>query len=277
MAGGTGFDDPDFAPPRTLALSAALAMGAAGLILLLACTNVANLLLARASARGREVGIRLALGASRTRLVRQFLTEGLLLALLGGAAGTALAAWSSEIQAIMVPRLQFPVGFNVALDQRVLAFGLVVSLLTSLLFGLAPGLRAARQDVVTMLKSQEMRSRPPRWGLDLRSVLVIGQVSLSLVLLISGGLFLKSLLNARTVDVGLARQNRLLLSLDPGLQGYDSARAQALYRELIRPVGSCRAWTSATLGFPIPLDTYGRTRTLFPDARAAGPRVWTPA
>ena len=265
LPGGSGFDDPDFAPPRVLALSAALAMGASGLILLLACTNVANLLLARASGRGREVGIRLALGASRAGLVRQFLTEGLLLAMLGGAAGTALAAWTGEIQEVIVPRLQFPVGFDVTLDRRVLAFGLIVSLLTSLLFGLAPGLRAARQDVVTMLKSQEMRSRTPRWGLDLRSILVIAQVALSLVLLIGGGLFLRSLLNARTVDVGLARENRMLLSLDPGLQGYDSTRVAALYRELIRRVERLPGVTSATLGFPIPLDTYGRTRTLYPD------------
>ncbi len=112
LPGGTRFDNPDFAPVQTLVLSAALAMGAAGLILLLACTNVANLLLARASARGREIGVRLALGASRGRLVRQFLTEGMLLAVSGGAAGIAVSSWNPEIQALMVPRLQFPVGLR---------------------------------------------------------------------------------------------------------------------------------------------------------------------
>lgn len=263
LAGGSGFDDPDFAPPQTLVLSAALAMGAAGLILLLACTNVANLLLARASARGREIGVRLALGASRSRLVRQFLTEGALLAVVGGAAGTAVASWSTEIQALMLPRLQFPVGFEVSLDRRVLFFGLAISLLTSLLFGLAPALRAARYDVVAMLKDSQPRTRPPRWGLDLRSLLVVGQVSLSLVLLVGGGLFLKSLLNARKMEVGLARENRLLLSLDPGLQGYDSARTERLYRELIQRVRELPEVASATLAFPLPLDTYGNSRSVF--------------
>lgn len=269
LAGGSGFDDPDFAPPQTLVLSAALAMGAAGLILLLACTNVANLLLARASARGREIGVRLALGASRSRLVRQFLTEGALLAVVGGAAGTAVASWNTEIQALMLPRLQFPVGFDVSLDRRVLFFGLAISLLTSLLFGLAPALRAARCDVVAMLKDSQPRTRPPRWGLDLRSLLVIGQVSLSLVLLIGGGLFLKSLLNAREMDVGLTRENRLLLSLDPGLQGYDSARTDRLYRELIQRVRELPEVASATLGFPLPLDTYGRSRSVFLEGQEA--------
>ncbi len=263
ISGGTGFDDPDFAPRETLVLSAALAMGAAGLILLLACTNVANLLLARASARGREIAVRLALGATRSRLVQQLLTEGLLLAVVGGAAGIVLSSWNSEIQEAMVPRLQFPVGFEISLDHRVLLFGLGISLLTSLLFGLVPALRAARHDVVGMLKNAEPKGRPPRWGLDLRSFLVIGQVSLSLVLLVGGGLFLKSLVHARDIDVGLAPNNRMLLSLDPGLQGYDSARSDALYRTLLQRVRELPGVASATLGFPIPLDTYGRSRTVF--------------
>ena len=263
LPGGAGFEHPDFVPIQTVVLSAALAMGAAGLILLLACTNVANLLLARASARGREIGVRLALGASRGRLVRQFLTEGLLLAIVGGVAGTAVASWSTGIQALMVPQLQFPVGFEAPLDRRVLVFGLIVSLLTSLLFGLAPAIRAARHDVVGMLKDSPPSTRPPRWGLDLRSLLVIGQVALSLVLLVGGGLFVKSLLNAREMDVGLARDNRLLLSLDPGLQGYDSTRSDQVYRDLIQRVRELPRVASATLGFPLPLDTHGRTRTLF--------------
>ncbi len=168
----------------------------------------------------------------------------------------------------MVPRLQFPVGFDVSLDRRVLFFGLAISLLTSLLFGLAPALRAARHDVVAMLKDSQPRTRPPRWGLDLRSMLVIGQVSLSLVLLIGGGLFLKSLLNARGMDVGLARENRLLLSLDPGLQGYDSVRTESLYRVLIQRVRELPTVASATLGFPLPLDTYGRSRSVFLEGSA---------
>jgi predicted permease len=263
LPGGSGFDNPDFTPHETLVLSAALAMAAAGLILLLACTNVANLLLARASTRDREVGVRLALGASRGRLVRQFLTEGLLLAVVGGGIGIGLASWTTEIQELMVPRLQFPVGFQVSLDHRVLGFGLVISLLTSLLFGLAPALGAAKHDPVAMLKDSPPAVRPSRWGMDLRSLLVIGQVSLSLVLLVGGGLFLKSLLHARELDVGLGRDHRLLLSLDPGLQGYDSARVDRIYRELLQQIRELPQVTSATLGFPLPLDTYGRSRTVY--------------
>ncbi len=263
LSGRSGFDDPDFTPIRVLVLSAALSMTAVGLILLLACTNVANLLLARASARGREIAVRLALGASRARLVRQFLTESLLLSAVGGGAGVALASWTGELQAMLVPRLQFPVGFEVSLDRGVLVFGLVLSVLASLLFGLAPGLHAARSDVTSMLKGQGARAKPSRWGLDLRSILVVGQVALSLVLLIGGGLFLKSFFSARALDVGLAREQRLLLSLDPGLQGYDSARTQLLYRELLDHVHEIPEVSAATLTFPLPLDGYGRNRYVF--------------
>jgi predicted permease len=269
LSGRSGFDDPDFTPIRVLVLSAALAMSAVGLILLLACTNVANLLLARASARGREIALRLALGAGRARLMRQFLTESLLLSAIGGGAGVALASWTGEIQAMLVPRLQFPVGFEVSLDRRVLAFGLVLSVLTSFLFGLAPGLHAARYDVTAMLKGQGERARPSRWGLDFRSLLVIGQVALSLVLLIAGGLFLKSFLNARALDVGLVRDHRLLLSLDPGLQGYDSARSQLLYRGLLDRVREIPEVSAASLSFPLPLDTYGRNRSVFIEGDAS--------
>jgi predicted permease len=259
----TGFDDPDGAPPQMILLSAGLAMGAVGLILLLACTNVANLLLARASARSREVAIRLALGASRSRLMRQFLTESLLLALAGGAAGTALAVWSAGIQELMIPRFQFQVGFDTSLDHRVLAFAFGISVLTALLFGLAPGLHASRPDLTVVLKNQGGRMWRGRRRLELRSLLAIGQVSLSLLLLIGGGLFLKSLLKARTLDAGLAREHRLLLSLNPGLQGYDEARGRELYRKLVVGVRELTGVASATLAFPLPLDTYGRSRTVF--------------
>ncbi len=269
LSGRSGFDDPDFFPTRVLVLSAAVAMSAVGLILLLACTNVANLLLARASARGREIAVRLALGAGRARLVRQFLTESLLLSVIGGGVGVALASWTTELQATMVPRLQFPVGFEVSLDRRVLVFGLVLSILTSLLFGLAPGLHAAKSDVTSMLKGQGARAKPSRWGLDLRSLLVVGQVALSLMLLIGGGLFLKSFLSARTLDVGLVRDQRLLLSLDPGLQGYDSTRTRLLYRELLDRVREIPEVSAATLSFPVPLDTYGRNRYVYIEGDAS--------
>lgn len=261
----TGFNDPDAVPPQVLLLSAGVAMGAVGLILLLACANVANLLLARASARSREVAVRLALGASRGRLLGQFLSESLLLALAGGAAGTALALWSGDLQKLMIPRLQFQVGFDTSLDLRVLAFTLAISVLTALLFGLAPALNASRPDLALVLKDQGARlgRGPGRRRPEARSLIAIGQVSLSLVLLIGGGLFLKSLLKARTLAPGLEREHRLLLSLNPGLQGYDEARGRELYRKLIAGVRDLPGVASATLSFPLPLDTYGRSRTVF--------------
>ncbi len=265
LSARAGFDDPDGAPPQIMLLSAGVAMGAVGLILLLACANVANLLLARASARGREVAVRLALGASRARLVRQFLTESLLLALAGGVAGTALALWSAGLQRRLIPRLPFQVGFDTSLDHRVLLFAFGISLLTALLFGLAPGLHASRPDVAMVLKDQGARVGRGRRRLEVRNLLAIGQVSLSLVLLIGGGLFLKSLLKARNFDSGLAREHRLLLSLNPGLQSYDATRGKELYRRLLAGVTQLPGAASATLSFPLPLDTYGRSQTVFPE------------
>ena len=238
-------------------------MGAVGLVLLLACANVANLLLARASARSREIAVRRALGASRRRLVGQFLTESLLLSLAGGLAGVALAAWSGGITARMVPRLQFAVGFDVSPDYRVLAFALGVTLLTAVLFGLAPGVHASASDLVSGIKDEGARLKWGRRRLEVRSLLVAGQVSLSLILLVGSGLFLKSLLRARTIDTGLAREHRVLLSLNPGLQGYDENRGREFYRRLLQRVRAVPTVASATLSFPLPLDTYGRSRTVF--------------
>jgi predicted permease len=257
----SGFDDPDAAPPQVILLSAALAMGAVGLILLLACANIANLLLARASTRSREIAVRLALGASRARLVRQFFTESLLLALAGGLVGLLLASCASRFEDLMVPRLQFPVGFDVSPDHRVLAFALGISMLTAVLFGLAPAMHATKSDLVSMFKGDGSI----RWGrkrLEARSLLVIGQVSLSLILLVGSGLFLKSLSKARAIDPALAREHRLLLSVNPGLRGYDDVRGKEFYRRLIDGVRQLPSVRSATLAFPLPLDTYGRSQTV---------------
>jgi predicted permease len=205
-----------------------------GLVLLLACANVATLLLARARARLKEIALRLALGAGRGRLLRQLLTESALLALAGGAVGILLAQWGRDL----LLRLQFSgqelTGLQAglaSLDGRLLGFNLTVSLLTGLLFGLAPAWQALRIDLIPALKDTgrnsggQARSRLSR-------TLVVAQVALSLLLLVGAGLFLRTLRNLHQVDIGFKAQNLLLFRVDPRLSGYKNEQIKALYQRL---------------------------------------------
>ena len=186
----------------------------AALVLLIACANVANLLLARAVLRRQEVAIRLALGASRWRLIRQLLTEGLTLALLGGAAGCLLAVWLTSLLRSFHPPTPVPIEINATLDGRVLGFTLAVSALSGLLFGLAPALFASKLDLVPMLKDDRRGGggRTARFGM--RNLLVVSQVAVSLVLLICAGLFIRSLGQAQSLDPGFESERALTVSLD---------------------------------------------------------------
>jgi predicted permease len=204
-------------------------MTVVGLVLLIACANVGNLLLARASSRQREVAVRLALGASRRRLVRQLLTESLLLALLGGAAGLLVARW---ILAFLLSLISAGPTLEVDLDPRVLAFTLGVSVVTALLFGLVPARRAARVDLDPALKSQSVIPGEPLRGLSLRKSLVISQVALSLLLLVVAGLFLRSLQNLRHQELGFRPEGVLVARIDPQGGGYAPEQLPALYRDL---------------------------------------------
>jgi len=213
----------------------AIAMGIVGLVLLIACANVANLMLARASARRKEIGIRLALGASRVRLVRQLLTESLLLSLLGGAFGLLLAFWVTELLEGFVPVLEYNIVENFfALDTRALVFTLIISLATGLIFGLAPAWHSSNPEVVPILKGdlaagERLRGR----RFSLRSALVVVQVALSLAVLVCGGLFIKSFRKAQTMDPGFGTKNALIVSLNPELVGYDSERSRNFFRQVI--------------------------------------------
>ncbi|MGC1158694.1 MAG: ABC transporter permease [Acidobacteriaceae bacterium] len=197
----------------------AVLMIVVGLVLLVACANVANLLLARATGRQKEIAIRLAIGAGRRQLVRQLLIESLLLALAGAGVGFLLAAVAARaISSFKLP-LPFPIAFNFNVDWRVALFTLGLSLITALLFGLVPALRASRPDLVGSLKDgpagagRSTRSR-------MRNTLVVVQVSLSLVLLTTAGLFLRSLGNASSIDIGFKPANLLIMSVDPKIQNY---------------------------------------------------------
>ena len=170
----------------------AIAMAIVGLILLIACANVANLMLAKAAARRREIGIRLALGASRARLIRQLLTESMLLSIVGGGLGLLLAFWVTDLMQGFIPVLEYNIvnGFF-SLDSRALVFTLIISLGTGIVFGLAPAWHSSNPDVVPVLKGDpEAAKRGKRRAFGLRNVLVVAQVALSLVVLVCGGLFM---------------------------------------------------------------------------------------
>jgi predicted permease len=255
---------------RVFVLAGGLLMTVVGLVLLIACANVANLLLARAGARRKEIAIRLSLGASRVRLVRQLLTESVLLALLGGAAGLLIAYWSKDLLLAARPPQFLPNGLELKLDGGVLAFTFLVSVLTGLLFGLAPALQASQPDLVTELKDRTLEPGGRR-RVTLRGALVMAQVALSLISLIGAGLFIKSLRNTQRIDPGFETQGLLMLTFDLGAQGYDRARSEAYYREAVDRVKALPGVTAAGLSSNLPIGG-GFSRTVFPEGHepAAG-------
>ncbi|HJQ25191.1 MAG TPA: ABC transporter permease [Blastocatellia bacterium] len=224
------------------------------LVLAVACANLAGLLLARASSRRREIAIRLAMGASRWRLIRQLLTESALLALMGGAVGLVLAVWIINLVIAFKPPLDAPINIGLYVDWRVLAFSLLVSLMTGIVFGLVPALQATNPDLVPALKEATLQTGARRSLL--RSALVVVQIALSLVLLIAAGLVLRSLGHVQTMNPGFEVANGLKMSFDIGLQGYDRAHGQQFYRQVIERVESVPGVRSATLTglFPLSVD-----------------------
>lgn len=216
----------------------AIAMAIVGLILLIACANVANLMLARAAARRKEIGIRLALGANRLRLVRQLLTESLLLSIVGGGLGLLLAFWVTDLMQAFVPILEYKIVDNFfAIDSLALLFTLVISLATGLVFGLAPAWHSSNPDVVPVLKGDpELARRGKRRAFGLRNVLVVAQVALSLVVLICGGLFIKSFRKAQTMDPGFNNEKGLIVSMSPTLVGYEEEQSRNFYKQVLERV-----------------------------------------
>ncbi|MGH9939757.1 MAG: ABC transporter permease, partial [Blastocatellia bacterium] len=208
-----------------------LLMAVVGLVLLIACVNVANLLLARATERQKEIAVRLALGAGRFRLMRQLLTESVLLALAGGALGLLFALWGRDLLLNLRFSGQEMSSLQTGLDLRVLAFTFAVSVLTGLLFGLIPAWRATRVDLTPALKDTGRSSAGHSRSLIGKS-LVVAQVALSLLLLIGAGLFLRTLRNLQNVSPGFNTQNLLLFRVDPRLSGYGGERLARLYQRM---------------------------------------------
>jgi predicted permease len=208
-----------------------LLMSVVALVLLIACTNVANLLLARAAARQKEIAVRLALGAGRWRLMRQLLTEAMLLATAGGTLGFVFAHWGRDL----LLKLRFPgretLPFQTGLDWRILTFTIAVSVLTGLLFGIVPAWRATRVDLTSTLKEAGRGTAGYSRSWLTRSLVVV-QVALSLLLLIGAGLFLRTLRNLQHVSPGFNTQNLLLFRMDPRLSGYQNDKVKDLYQRL---------------------------------------------
>ena len=236
-----------------------------GLVLLIACANVANLLLARASVRQREVAVRLSLGASRPRLIRQLLTEGLLLAIVAGALGMALAYWAQGVLWSQRPPGLAADAVDLRPDLRVLGFTLGVSLLTAVLFGLLPAWRSSRPDLASELKQRGGGSGFGSHLWSLRNMLVSLQVAVSLCVLIGAGLFVKSLGNSQKIDPGFDYEKLALLTIDLGAQGYEEERARDFENRVLERVAGLPGVERATLASGVPLFQGGFSRTVFPE------------
>ena len=228
-----------------------------GLVLLIACANVGNLLLSRAATRQAEISLRQALGASRGRLVRQLLTESLLLAVIGGVAGVLLAQWGVSL---LVARLAATSPLDVKPDLSVLLFTVGISLVSGVLFGIAPAIRATRTDLTSALKEKSTQGRRGRFNLG--SVLVVSQVAVSLILLVGAGLFARSLIKLQQEDLGFNRDNVLLVSIDPRLAGYKPAELGSVYRQLYDRLSALPNVRSATLASYSPMSGRSSTSSL---------------
>ncbi len=219
-----------------LSTASVLLVSMSGVVLLIACLNLANMLLARATARRKEFAIRLALGAGRGRILRQLLTEGLMLSILGGLAGLAFAYWgTSLLVSSMESLIPLEIVFHSGPDPRVLAALMGFCLLSTLVSGLGPALKASRPQVVGDLKEQageDTDGRRRRW-LARRNVLVVAQISLSLALLAVAGLFIRSAMHTADANPGFSMENGLILEVDPGLAGYNESRGRETYRNLL--------------------------------------------
>ena len=241
-----------------------IVLGAVTFLLLIACANVANLQLARAAARRREIALRMALGAAGGRIVRQLLTEGLLLSVAGGAAGLLLAAWLTQLLTTLLPAGLLPRIAEVGVDWRVLAFTLAAAVATGLLFGMAPAWQARKVDVNASLKECSGKGAAARGRL--RSALVVAEVALSLVLLVGAGLLIRTFTNLLGVTPGFDPRNVLTFQLDLNGERYDTAdEAAAFYRDALERIGRLPGVEAAAVTNKLPLDWQFNMPIFLPD------------
>src|SRR6478752_5603004 len=238
-------------------------MAVVGIVLVIACFNIANLLLARAAGRKREMSIRVAIGASRSRIVTQLLTEAMVLAIAGGALGLGLALVGRDLMWRFRPP-QLPVdGMDISLDWHVMVFTFAVAIGTGLLFGLAPAMQSSRPDLVSELKERAGGDRRKGTRFNVRDVLISLQVAVCLIALVGAGLFLISLRNAHEMDTGFDTHNLAMLSFDVGALNYEPARAKEFERRALEAAQSTPGVRAAALSNTVPLFNGGFGRTLF--------------
>jgi predicted permease len=252
--------------PQLAVLGSVALMAVPGLVLLIACSNVANLLLARATARRHEIGVRLALGAGRSRVMRQLLTESALLALISGAVGLAAASAGTRLLSSLRPAEYAENLIDVSVDLTVLLFAVLLSAVTAVVFGAAPALQASRANLVAALTNGARTAGQQTRSVRLRHALLVGQVALSLIALITAGLFLRSIQRAYAVDPGFERQHLGIVLLNPGQAGYDRPRAEQLYRTVRDRISAIPGVTSVAWATNLPLFT-GPSRKLAIEGR----------
>jgi len=250
---------PDPGSAAMLPLVATVFLTMVGLVLMVACINVANLLLARSAARQKEIAVRASMGATRARLIRQMLTESILLALAGGAAGALLGMWVCSALENLRPLGDFPLRFGFTFDWRVFGYVAGVASLSGILAGLAPALRTSRTNLNQTLRESGRGLIGEGGGGRrhiLRNALVVAQVAGSIIVLVAAGLFARSLSNAESVDLGYDPHNVLNIGLNPELQNYERPRSEAFYRELLARAKALPGVESASLAYTVPLSYY---------------------
>jgi len=245
--------EPD--PDNTMLVLSGLFLGLATLVLLLACVNVANILLVRATVRAREMAIRAALGAARSRLIRQLVTESVVLALAGGAAGVVIGLWGSSYVSSLNIHFDIPLRFDFSFDWRIFGFAMALALATGVIVGLIPALRASRQDLGTVLHDAGRGVIAGRHRL--RDALVIAQVGGSLMLLIIAMLFMRSLGKAQQSDLGFDPKGVINLTMDPTEVGYNEEQGRAFYRNVLERVRAMPGVESATTAAATPMGYVG--------------------
>jgi predicted permease len=248
----------------------------AALVLLLACMNVANILLVRATMRQREMAIRAALGASRTRLIRQMLTESVVLAFFGAVGGIVLGMWAIHSVASLLPLTSFPIHLDFSMDWRVFAYALAAALLTGVVVGFWPAWRAGRADVNSALQAGGRSDSAGGERHRVRSVLVVAQVCGSLVLLIVAGLFVRSLMSAQHTYLGFNPDNVLNVNLDPKTAGYDETRTKTFFHELESRSRALPGVQSASLAFSVPMGMNSSGSQIFVEGRTLPPNEQAP-